>query len=124
MGPCAGWEKSCFLSGDEILKRHPALQQLPAGGVARRYRLPGAAGTIGLISPVSHEFCGECRRIRVTADGKLKGCLHSREEIPLRGLHGPDLEAAIRSGIAQKPPRHHLTVRPSDTHRTMNQIGG
>ena len=124
MGPCAGWKRSCFLSGEEILKRHPALQPLPAQGVARRYRLPGALGSVGLISPISRDFCGTCRRVRVTADGKLKGCLHSREEISLRGLHGPALEAAIRAGIAQKPPRHHLTDRPSDTPRTMNQIGG
>lgn len=124
MGPCASWEKSCFLPGDQILKRYPTLQQIPSEGVARRYRLPGAAGTVGLISPLSHDFCGVCRRIRVTADGKLKGCLHSAEELPLRGLHGEALEAAIRAGIAQKPPRHHLTERPSDTPRTMNQIGG
>lgn len=124
MGPCAEWERSCFLPGDEVLKRYPTLQQLPAGGVARRYRLPGAKGTVGLISPLSRDFCGTCRRIRVTADGKLKGCLHSRAELPLRGLHGGALEEAIRAGIAQKPPRHHLTERPSDTPRTMNQIGG
>ena len=124
MGPCAAWEKSCFLSGEEVLKRYPALQQIEPQGVARRYRLPGAAGTVGLISPVSHDFCGQCCRIRVTADGKLKGCLHSREEITLRGLHGEALEDAIRSGILQKPRQHHLGVRPSDTPRTMNQIGG
>lgn len=124
MGPCAHWKSTCFLPGEHILKTNPNLQEIPAEGVARRYRLPGALGTVGLISPVSHDFCGVCRRIRVTADGKLKGCLHSREEIPLRGLHGPELEAAIRAGIAQKPPRHHLTERPSDTPRTMNQIGG
>lgn len=124
MGPCAVWEKSCFLSGEEVLKRYPALQQIEPQGVARRYRLPGAAGTVGLISPVSHDFCGQCRRIRVTADGKLKGCLHSREEISLRGLHGEALEAVIRSGILQKPRQHHLGDRPSDTPRTMNQIGG
>jgi cyclic pyranopterin phosphate synthase len=124
MGPCAAWDKSCFLPGETILQRFPDLQPIPSSGVARRYQLPGAKGTVGLISPVSHEFCGDCRRVRVTADGKLKGCLHSREELPLRGLHGPELEAAIRQGILQKPQRHHLEERPSDTLRTMNQIGG
>ena len=124
MGPCASWDKSCFLPGTEVLKRYPALQEIEPNGVARRYRLPGAKGTVGLISPMSHEFCSECRRIRVTADGKLKGCLHSREEISLRGLHGEALEEAIRRGILQKPQRHHLAERPSDTPRTMNQIGG
>lgn len=124
MGPCASWEKSRFLSVDQVPKRYPALQEIPARGVARRYCLPGARGTVGLISPLSHDFCGECRRIRVTADGKLKGCLHSAAELSLRGLHGGALEAAIRTGITQKPPRHHLTEHPSDTPRTMNQIGG
>ena len=124
MGPCADWEKSCFLSVDTILQRYSALQQIDPQGVARRYRLPGAKGTLGLISPMSHDFCADCRRIRVTADGKLKGCLHSREELPLRGFHGKDLEDAIRRGILQKPQRHHLAEGVSDTPRTMNQIGG
>ena len=124
MGPCAEWEKFCFLSVDSILQRYTTLQKIDTQGVARRYRLPGAKGTIGLISPMSHDFCADCRRIRVTADGKLKGCLHSREELPLRGLHGKDLEEAIRRGILQKPQRHHLAEHPSDTPRTMNQIGG
>lgn len=124
MGPCAGWDKRCFLPVTEILKRYPELEEVEPNGVARRYRLPGAKGTVGLISPMSHEFCGDCRRIRVTADGKLKGCLHSREEISLKGLHGEALTEAIRRGILQKPQRHHLTERPSDTPRNMNQIGG
>ena len=124
MGPCAEWEKSCFLSVDSVLQRYTALQKIDTQGVARRYRLPGAKGTVGLISPVSHDFCADCRRIRVTADGKLKGCLHSREELSLRGLHGKDLEDAIRRGILQKPQRHHLAERSSDTPRNMNQIGG
>ena len=124
MGPCAGWERECFLSCAAVLDVCPALEPERADGVARLYRLPGAAGTVGLISPVSHDFCGECRRVRVTADGKLKSCLHSAEELPLRGLHGAELEAAIRRGILHKPPRHHLTDRPSDTPRRMNEIGG
>ena len=124
MGPCAQWDSACFLPVDTVLERFPQLLPLEAQGVARRYRLPGAVGTVGLISPVSHDFCSQCRRIRVTADGKLKGCLHSREEISLRGLHGQALTDAIRQGILQKPQRHHLAERPSDTPRTMNQIGG
>ena len=124
MGPCAGWDKTCFLPGDTVLQKVPALEQIESCGVARRYRLPGAPGTVGLISPVNHDFCAQCRRIRVTADGKLKGCLHSAEGLPLRGLHGKALEDAIRQGILQKPERHHLAERRSDTPRNMNQIGG
>ena len=124
MGPCAAWPKERFLPVTEVLRRLPQLEELEPNGVARRYRLPGAMGTVGLITPMSHEFCGACRRIRVTADGKLKGCLHSREEISLRGLHGRELEDAILRGILQKPKGHHLTEHASDTPRTMNQIGG
>ena len=124
MGPCAAWPKERFLPVTEILNRFPALEEIEPNGVARRYRLPGAMGTVGLITPMSHEFCGACRRIRVTADGKLKGCLHSREEISLRGLHGRELEDAILRGILHKPRGHHLTEHASDTPRTMNEIGG
>ena len=124
MGPCAGWDKECFLPADTVLARLPELKALPPEGVARRFRLPGAVGTVGLIAPLSHEFCGDCRRIRVTADGRLKGCLHSREEISLRGLHGPALKDALRRGIFQKPRGHCLTEGPSGTPRTMNEIGG
>ena len=124
MGPCAAWPKERFLPVTEVLRRFPQLEKIRPNGVARRYRLPGAVGTAGLIAPVSYEFCGDCRRIRVTADGRLKGCLHSREEIPLRGLHGDALTEALRRGILQKPRQHHLTEHASDTPRTMNQIGG
>ena len=124
MGPCAAWPKERFLPVTEVLRRFPQLEKIRPNGVARRYRLPGAVGTAGLIAPVSYEFCGDCRRIRVTADGRLKGCLHSREEIPLRGLHGDALTEAIRRGILQKPRQHHLTEHASDTPLTMNQIGG
>lgn len=124
MGPCAAWDPGRFLPCGEVLRRFPELVRAEDSGVARRYRLPGSRGTVGLISPMSHTFCSQCSRVRVTADGRLKSCLHSREEIPLRGLHGAALEQAIREGIRQKPREHHLTLRPSDTPRTMNQIGG
>lgn len=124
MGPCADWEEGCFLSCDTVLERFPGLERVEDAGVARRYCLPGAKGTVGLISPLSHAFCSQCRRIRVTADGHLKGCLHSWKEVPLQGLHGAALEGAIRAGIRQKPLEHHLALRPSDTPRNMNQIGG
>ena len=73
---------------------------------------------------MSRAFSSRCSRIRVTADGKLKGCLHSAEEISLRGLHGDALRKAIRQGILSKPPAHHLQQRPSDTPRRMHEIGG
>lgn len=124
IGPCVGCSSFHFCPSDIVLKRVPSLTPIEAQGVARRFRLPDAKGTVGLISPISHEFCSQCSRIRVTADGKLKSCLHSRAEISLKGLHGGELEHAIQQGILRKPLRHHLTERPSDTPRTMNQIGG
>jgi len=124
IGVCAGWDKRCFLSCEAVLERAPGLEPLDTQGVARRYRLPGAVGTVGLISPLSHDFCDQCRRLRMTADGKLKGCLHSAAERSLRGLHGEALREAIRAGAREKPLRHHLAEGRSDTPRNMNEIGG
>lgn len=52
--------------------------------VATEYRLPGAIGTVGFISALSNHFCAECNKIRLTSDGKIKPCLHSNEEIPMK----------------------------------------
>ncbi len=125
MGVCAGWDRRAFLPVETVLARRPDLEPIGAEGVADCWRLPGAAGTVGLIAPMSHAFCGACSRIRITADGKLKPCLHAREEIPLRGLSGPALEAALRRGIAQKPERHRLGEDGvTAAGRDMNEIGG
>ncbi len=114
-----------FLSAGAVLAACPRLEEVDTAGVARRYRLPGARGLVGLIAPMSCQFCTRCDRIRVTADGRLKPCLHSDQEIPLRGLHGEDLTAAIRAGIQAKPLRHHMEERGrSDSDRYMNEIGG
>ena len=125
MGPCAHWSGERFLPASVILDRFPALRPLPGdGGVARHYQLPGAQGTVGLISPLSCDFCAQCRRLRVTADGHLLPCLHGRAEQNLRGLHGEALENAILAGAMAKPLRHHLAAGGSDTARDMNEIGG
>ena len=125
MGICAGWDRHTFLPVETVRQRCPDLEPTGAEGVASCYRLPGASGTVGLIAPMSHVFCGDCSRIRITADGKLKPCLHSGEEIPLRGLTGEDLVRAVRQGIARKPERHHLERQGgSEARRSMNEIGG
>lgn len=125
MGACAKWEKARFLPAGAVLDRVPELEPAGTDGVSRLYRIPGAAGTIGLIEPMSHAFCAECSRIRITADGKLKPCLHADTEIALRGLHGEALLDAIRQGIARKPERHAL-MRDGESHagRCMSEIGG
>jgi cyclic pyranopterin phosphate synthase len=106
----------------------PELQPMARahGSVARRYRLPGAVGTVGLISPVSCSFCSECNRIRLTADGFMKPCLHSAAEFPLRGKHGDALRDAIRAAVNAKPEAHidFTGAQRSESARNMNQIGG
>ena len=114
-----------YLPSQAVLDRCPELEPISHDGVAACYRLPDAKGTVGLIAPMSHAFCAECSRIRITADGKLKPCLHSDVEIALRGLSGEELEQAIRRGILMKPERHHMDeTGVTETHRGMFAIGG
>ena len=114
-----------FIERMPVLDRCPELEAVSHDGVAVCYRLPDAKGTVGLIAPMSHAFCAECSRIRITADGKLKPCLHSDAEITLRGLSGEELEQAIRRGILMKPERHHMDeTGVTETHRGMFAIGG
>jgi len=114
-----------FLPAGAVLEACPDLLPADSSGVARRYRPPSGPGLVGLIEPMSHRFCARCDRVRVTADGKLKPCLHSSQEFPLRGLHGEALRQAIRDGAAAKPEEHHMTeTGRSGAGRNMNQIGG
>ncbi len=124
IGTCTDWETERFIPAETVLKAYPSLVPCPDSGVAKRYRVPGYAGMVGLICPMSHRFCGDCNRIRVTADGMLKPCLHSLGEISLKGLKGEALRAALEVGISKKPISHHLEAGGSETNRTMNGIGG
>ncbi len=93
--------------------------------MASMYRYPGAPGRVGLIHPMSCAFCADCNRIRLTAEGALKPCLHGEEELPLRGLHGDALRETIARGILHKPGRHNLIAgQPSEAGRDMYTIGG
>ena len=116
-----------FIPYSVVTDRLPELSPVPAdGGVAKLFRLPGAMGNVGLISPVSAHFCAECNRIRLTADGKLKPCLHSSDEISLKGLDYDGMLETMRSAILAKPQWHgELSYRErSRAKRNMNQIGG
>lgn len=125
MEVCAAWPRERFLSAQAVFAAVPELAYLGSDGVAEQYRLPGNRGTVGLIRAMSGCFCARCNRIRVTADGKLKPCLHSAAEFPLRGKHGAALEQAIREAAARKPAGHRLTqCECSETPRAMNEIGG
>lgn len=119
--------KKAMIKADTALALLPDLVPVePDGGVARLYRLPGAKGSVGLISPVSHHFCGECNRIRLTADGKIKPCLHSGEEFSIKGLDREGMDAQFRRAIMAKPAcRSELSAeKRSGAGRNMNSIGG
>jgi len=135
IGECADWAKEKFVSSQIVLKTAPELVETGMQGVSKLYKFPDALGTVGLISPISSHFCPTCNRIRITADGILKPCLHSAEEINLRGLHGDALENVIKDAILGKPEKHKLCRGdrlPLTNHpplegkgrRNMNEIGG
>lgn len=125
IGECAHWDSARFIGGDAVLAALPEAEPVGTSGVSRLYRLPGHRGRIGLISPMSHKFCSACDRIRVTADGRLKPCLHSPDEISLRGLHGEELTRALQQAICAKPLSHHMdALHASGSLRGMSRIGG
>ena len=98
-------------------------------GPAKYFRLPHATGTIGFIAPISEHFCIHCNRLRLTADGKLRPCLLSEDEIdlkqPLRsGLSSAGLKQLIEEAVARKPLRHHLAEGYMPKDRPMTQVGG
>ena len=122
-----GFGPEAFLPNTRVLEVLPQLEEQPAdGGVARLYRLPGALGRVGLISPVNAHFCAACNRIRLTADGKLKPCLHSAEEYSIKGLDREGMRSVMERAIYNKPAWHgELNAQnPSHAGRNMNQIGG
>jgi cyclic pyranopterin phosphate synthase len=102
----------------------------PVGnGPARYYRLPGATGTLGFITPISEHFCHRCNRMRLTADGQLRPCLLSDVEIDLRtplrqGAGVDEIKELLLRGVRSKPPEHRLAESVTSWRRTMSQLGG
>jgi cyclic pyranopterin phosphate synthase len=101
-----------------------------SAGPSDNYQLPDARGVIGFISPITRHFCGSCRRLRLTADGKIRPCLLSDTEIdvksPLRsGCDDAELERLFRLALEIKPDKHYISeAGPGCYQRTMSQIGG
>lgn len=118
----------CSMKVEEITEKFPELVPIMDDSrVASVYKIPGAKGSVGLISPVSCKFCTECNRIRLTSTGTIKPCLHSAEEINLKPYLNNEqkLIDVIKNAVYNKPEEHHLeTERKSDTDRMMYQIGG
>lgn len=112
-----------LITKDEILARHPDFTLERKERVAEVYTLPGKRGRIGFIDPISHKFCTQCNRLRLTADGKIKPCLHSNEEIDIVNLSGPELHEKFEEAIRHKPSGHDVNP-DTQIDRSMNKIGG
>jgi GTP 3',8-cyclase len=129
------WTPDSVLSGEEIraiIEQQWALEPVEREphATARVYRFADGRGSIGFINPVSEPFCGDCNRIRLTADGRLRTCLFSLNETDLRaplraGADDAELEQIVRDAVWRKELKHHVNepgfVQPL---RTMSAIGG
>ena len=119
---------------DEVLARisktlgelEPAAGPARGNGPAAYYRIPGAAGSIGVITPMTHTYCGSCNRVRLTADGRLRTCLFGDHEVDLRTplRAGLPLEPFFRRALAEKPEAHALLARRVGGLRALSQVGG
>jgi cyclic pyranopterin phosphate synthase len=129
------WSPEIVVTLDEIVRRMAEFMPLreiehQRSETARRYQFEDGVGEIGIIAPVSHPFCGQCSRIRVTSDGKIRTCLFSVREHDLAGLMAKDagdeqMADFIRRTVDQKEARHHIG-EPGfvPASRTMVHIGG
>ncbi len=136
----AGWQKDKCLSVNTMKKiieeqagaLEPVHDAAGGAGPARRYRFKDGnpEGEVGFISPVSEHFCGSCNRLRLTADGKIRTCLFSDNEIDLRaalrnGSGDEEIERLLFRAAAEKPERHHINENVfKKCSRTMSLIGG
>lgn len=106
------------------------LPRMAAAGPARMYRLPGARGRIGLIPAVSGHFCVDCNRLRVMADGRVRGCLFDNQETDLKpalrdGIDDQSLEQLLLTAACAKPEKHHIHAEAFiSPNRRMHGIGG
>ena len=117
----------------EILQRIGQLGTLTAdggpalgNGPAAYYRLDGAPGTIGVITPMTHTYCGSCNRVRLTADGRLRTCLYGDHEVNLRDplRAGDPLQPLFVRALAEKPKEHNLLQMQVGGLRALSQVGG
>ena len=104
-----------------------ATAERPLGnGPADYYRARGAPGTIGVITPMTHTYCGSCNRVRLTADGRLRTCLFGTHEVNFRETlrAGEPLLPLFQRALAEKPPEHHLLQMDNGGLRALSQVGG
>jgi cyclic pyranopterin phosphate synthase len=132
----AALQRETYVSATEILERIGEGGELQAvsgpggNGPARYFAFPGAKGAVGVISPLSHDYCETCNRVRLSADGHLRLCLFGDNAIDLRtslrdGATQDDLTAIFRGSMYVKPERHHLDLgKPASAMRAFSEIGG
>jgi cyclic pyranopterin phosphate synthase len=129
------WQPDSVLAGSElreIIERVHPLEEVPRepSATARVYRFRDGPGEIGFINPVSEPFCGDCNRVRLTAEGKLRTCLFSLHETNLReplraGASDDELERVIRDAVWRKELKHHVGEEGfRQPARSMSAIGG
>ena len=127
----ATWDR--VVPTDEVLARLSSLGPMlddagpPRGnGPAKYFRFAGAAGTIGVITPMTHTYCGSCNRVRLTADGRLRTCLFGDHEVNLRDAlrAGEPLAPLFRRALAEKPKEHALLQMRVGGLRALSQVGG
>ena len=127
MHAAESFPKNAFLSCETVLQvMGEDLSLVKTDGVAQLYRMENAKGHIGLIRPVSESFCASCNRLRLTADGRIKPCLHDAREIMIKGMNRDEMRQAFLKAAAFKPEKHgELSCAcMSRAGRSMNEIGG
>jgi cyclic pyranopterin phosphate synthase len=137
IGALDRWHADACVPADEIrsaIERvfGPLEPTVPGTGAgpSQNFRIRGGRGIIGFISPITKHFCGECRRLRLTADGKIRPCLLSDTEIdmksPIRGgCSDEELVRLLRAALEIKPERHYIAESAGGSfERTMSRIGG
>lgn len=128
------WER-LVLSGEEILSRlakrfsFAPIDRGALAGPAKEFRIAGGVGSIGVITPLSGHFCGDCNRIRVTSAGTVRSCLFGNDGFDLRPLlqagDQAEVAAALRRIVGRKPAMHALGLTGTDhTPFAMSGIGG
>jgi GTP 3',8-cyclase len=134
------WQDKRVFTQAEILNRisqhYPNIDILPneAHSTSRNYQINGFRGTFGIISTMTQHFCGDCNRMRLTADGKFKNCLFSRTELDLLSpfRHGLDIRPLVQAAISMKEKAlggqllpDYQDIRPDElANRSMINIGG
>jgi len=135
VGDLATLEWQHVVPSAEVLERsaaalgglEPAAAGSPLGnGPAEYWRGPGAPGTVGVITPMTHTYCGSCNRVRLTADGRLRTCLFGTHEVNFRDAlrRGEPVAPLFTQALREKPPEHHLREMDAGGLRALSQVGG